>query len=943
MDAIESFLKERYYHQGEDWGGLCDRVASLGRDGTERRRIRNMIHSKRGIPSTPILMNAGNDRPFMSACSFIPVPDNLSGIMDAIKTMALIQKQGGGTGFNFSGLRPNGDIVRGTGGVASGPVSFMFGFNAVADMVKQGGKRRGANMGLMSMYHPDILAFVRCKSTLGVLKNFNISVEADETLLDTIERMIPLVNPRTNEVTGYISNHKLLHEIAFQIWDTGEPGVIFKDNIEAGNPTPHLGEFDGINPCVTGDTLIAVADGRNFVPIKQLAEEENPILVYSFNGKGMIISNAINTRKTQENIEIYKVVLDDGSAIKTTGDHRFTLRDGTYKEVTKLEKGDSLMPFNRWEYRPKGKPTKYWAIGTNEKNRRWLPEHRMALEYHGYDPKFTVAHHKDFNGQNNRIDNLAFLSYEEHDGLHDISGDKNPMRYWWNNASEEEKASYRAKMSKSTSGEHNGRYGKEVSLETRGAISKKATERMKDPARRKQVSVGMSNYYQEHGTGHLKKERVERIIIKCVECGKEIRLTPAQASVRRFCSRACVNKQHKSGGGYTQDEILKAGTDFVNKYGRPPNYPLWDEFSRGEKNIPSREVIRTKIDGFPRFREILSTHNHRVVLVEFVGREDVYNLTVPTYHNYAVVTNPEAKTTKQQHPKHSGIVIANCGEVPLKNYESCVLGSVNLYAHIKHGEIDWKSLDETVSTMVILLNRVIDHNAPPVPEMSKALTLTRRIGVGLMGFADVLFRFGIVYGSYRCISLIHKLTKFISTSAWRQSERLAKAEGVTPAWVLGMPRLRNVSLLSIAPTGSISRIADVSSGMEPVFALSYSLDREQGTEIVVTNRAMRDMGLESPEPWMKTSREISPEDHIKVQAAFQNHVDQAISKTINLPKDISVEDVEYYLRLAHASGLKGVTMFREGCRREGFLKASCVECDEGVCAIDENSFKEGDD
>ena len=96
MDAIESFLQERYYHQGEDWNGLCNRVASLGKDKTERRRIYNMIHSKRGIPSTPILMNAGRDRPFMSACSLIPVPDNLSGIMDAIKTMALIQKQGGG-------------------------------------------------------------------------------------------------------------------------------------------------------------------------------------------------------------------------------------------------------------------------------------------------------------------------------------------------------------------------------------------------------------------------------------------------------------------------------------------------------------------------------------------------------------------------------------------------------------------------------------------------------------------------------------------------------------------------------------------------------------------------------------------------------------------------------------------------------------------------------
>ncbi|MBU4075490.1 MAG: adenosylcobalamin-dependent ribonucleoside-diphosphate reductase [Euryarchaeota archaeon] len=203
------------------------------------------------LPNSPTLMNAGTGLGQLSACFVIPVDDSLVSIFDAVKSMALIQQSGGGTGFSFSNLRPSGDMVRTTHGVASGPVSFMRVFDITTDVIKQGGKRRGANMGILRADHPDIIEFITAKTKEGVLTNFNISVAVDDKFMTAVRKdgEYELINPRNNEVVKKVRAREIWNLIITMAWRTGDPGLIFIDEINRHNPTPHVGMMESTNPC----------------------------------------------------------------------------------------------------------------------------------------------------------------------------------------------------------------------------------------------------------------------------------------------------------------------------------------------------------------------------------------------------------------------------------------------------------------------------------------------------------------------------------------------------------------------------------------------------------------------------------------------------------------------------------------------------------------------
>jgi ribonucleoside-diphosphate reductase alpha chain len=251
-------LKKRYFRVGEGWDELCARVAGVVAapdNGEYEGLFFKIINDLDFLPNSPCLMNAGTELGQLAACFVLPVEDSLEGIFEAVKNGALIHQTGGGTGYSFSRLRPEGAAVGSTNGVASGPVSFAKVFDTATEVIKQGGKRRGANMGVLRVDHPDVLKFVRAKEVEGDLANFNLSIALTDDFMEAVMGEGCFL-PR-NEAEGYLDGRvmsnkdarKLFSEIVHHTWSNGEPGILFIDAANRANPTPHLGGYEATNPC----------------------------------------------------------------------------------------------------------------------------------------------------------------------------------------------------------------------------------------------------------------------------------------------------------------------------------------------------------------------------------------------------------------------------------------------------------------------------------------------------------------------------------------------------------------------------------------------------------------------------------------------------------------------------------------------------------------------
>lgn len=210
-----------------------------------------IMSSLKFLPNSPALMNAGKPLGQLAACFVLPVEDSMSGIFTTLKNAALILQSGGGTGFSFSRLRPYRDIVSSTSGIASGPVSFMKIYNMAAEIIKQGGARKGANMGILNIEHPDILEFIRIKRISGELSNFNISVSVTDEFMEAVRNddTYNLINPRDGSIVQKLKAREVFDELVYSAWQTGDPGIIFIDKVNKANPTPHIGRIESTNPC----------------------------------------------------------------------------------------------------------------------------------------------------------------------------------------------------------------------------------------------------------------------------------------------------------------------------------------------------------------------------------------------------------------------------------------------------------------------------------------------------------------------------------------------------------------------------------------------------------------------------------------------------------------------------------------------------------------------
>ena len=265
INAME-VLKARYLLRDEKENivetptNLFERVAKaiakvdtlFGEDATESEKtFYEMMAKLEFLPNTPTLFNAGTPSGQLSACFVLPIEDSLDSIFSALKNMAFIEKTGGGVGFDFSKLRPRGDIVKSTKGVASGPVSFMRVFDTATEVIKAGGKRRGAMMAILRVDHPDIMEFITAKQNPTFLSNFNVSVAVTDEFLKAMEEDEPywLINPRNKENVKQLKAKEVWNIIAHSAWASGDPGVVFIDEINRHNPTPQVGKIDSTNPC----------------------------------------------------------------------------------------------------------------------------------------------------------------------------------------------------------------------------------------------------------------------------------------------------------------------------------------------------------------------------------------------------------------------------------------------------------------------------------------------------------------------------------------------------------------------------------------------------------------------------------------------------------------------------------------------------------------------
>ncbi len=922
----------------------------------------NVMTTKKFMPNTPAIANFGNVLGMGSACFALGIEDSIESIMESLKQAAVIFKSGGGLGYNFSKLRPEGDVVKSTSGIASGPMSFMRLFDTMTEVIKQGGIRRGANMGILNSNHPDIEKFIKAKEGNKALRNFNISVLIMPDFWDYYEKNepYPLINPRSGEIMRTVNPRLLFDMIVYQAWESAEPGVIFFDHVNKYNPFfEQLGPIVTTNPCVAADTLISTE--RGLERIDSITSENITVDARTMpteSGQSTMQLGALNLRlgeafKTGYK-KTYKLVTKSGYELTATEDHRIMTEKG-WKQLKDLVTEDKVLI----------------QSGAGKFNE---------------DPKLPIEVNNNVNGENGRSYTLGLPSEWNYDlGLLMgwLVGDgfisDNTLGLVFSKDDEEARRVIQPVLEKYCNrkinllGYDNGcvqaRSASKFVVDffsSLGVTGSKEDRRVPSSlftATEEAVVGFLKGLFSSDGTIGMGGEsrNYARLNSSSLKLLKDVQLLLLNMGIRssiydRSTNPKKFNYVKKSGAAV---EYLTSGKNYeinISKENLPKFLNRIGFLQR--ENVEKTEELKS----FEFYRE---TFVDNVKSIEDADEQEVWDINEPLTHSFIA----------------NGMIVHNCGEVLLYPNEPCNLGSINVWAFVKEKDgatyYDWESLKNTVRIATRFLDNVIDVNKWPTPEIEQMALATRKVGLGIMGLADLLYELRLPYNSGEGRKFMEKLMEFVNYYSKVESLELAKMRGPMPYidksfypsgrlpfagfedrdnWNFDWGELveqikihgvRNGYTTIIAPTGSISMIAGCSSGIEPVYTLAFekniaignfyyvdpAFEKIMREERLFDDQLIKDVaasggtiqGVQYVPSVLKrtlvTAMDTRPEEHIRALAAFQKWVDSSISKTNNFPADATVEDMRESYLLAYRLGCKDVTVFRDSSIKNQVLTA----------------------
>jgi len=874
------------------------------------------------VPGGRILSGAGTGyKVTFYNCFVIPSPhDSRQGILSTLSQMVEIMSRGGGVGINLSSLRPRGSRVKKVNGFSSGPCNWAELFSvATKDIIQQGGSRRGALMLMLWDWHPDIEEFITVKQDLSRINGANLSVCVSDSFMEAVknDRDWDLLFPDTSDPDydtkwdGYMPNwlalgkkpivkktikaRELWDMVANAAWRSAEPGVVFMERYNKWFNNYYWEYVNCVNPCITADTLVSTTNG-----IRSIGElyKEGKLFTVTVDGKQYLSSPVFKTGTKP----VFRLITREGYQLRLTHDHKVFTPAGKI-EAGNLKAGDKLMLTTGGSFGVAGTHEEGqvlgWLVGDGSMKKDKATLYFYRREKEELAPRFAqmVAAMVDGEQIVPRAYPIAPQYIEKEDKAVIES-----VRLW--------------RMA--------GRYG--LSHENKYLVPQAVLHGSE--AMQRGFLQGLFS-----SDGHVAGTAEKGVSVRLTSVSKDL-LVNAQRLLLNFgiVSRIYENRRDAGermmpdGKGENALYHCQAYHDLVISKTDLHLFASLIGFLQEEKQEKLRSLLATYVRG-PYKKSFTATFDR----LEEDGEEDVYDIAVADVHRFAA----------------NGIVVSNCGEEGLPNWGVCNLTSINLANLVdEKGEMNYKRLADVAKIGVRFQDDVIDADFYVFPEIKKRqMEGERRIGLGTMGLGDALIKMKIRYGSQESLPVIDRIYKTIRDAAYEASVDIAQEKGPFPAinikkhldayFIRELPEsirkkmkrhgVRNSVVLQQAPTGSTSLMSGVSSGIEPVYEFEFIRRDRLGEHILrhplydawfdefQKTNGRKPTKEERPQ-YFVSANDLTPEDHVYVQATIQKHVDASISKTVNAPKDHTVEDVKRLYMLAYDQGCKGITYMRAESR-----------------------------